>query len=236
MNELILKEIQSKKNNIKAKLLSRFFKTGIGQYGEGDVFLGIMVPVSRKIAEKYKHISKKEIESLLKNKIHEVRLIALFILVSQYKKSDLKTKKEIANFYLKNTKYINNWDLVDLSAPNILGDFLSQLSPTPGVGETLSRLAYSKNIWEQRMAILATSAFIRQGDVSWTFKIAKMFLSHNHDLIHKATGWMLREAGKKDEKALREFLNANLAKMPRTMLRYSIEKFPENIRLKYLKK
>jgi 3-methyladenine DNA glycosylase AlkD len=236
MNEKILKEIYSKKNKNKAKILSRFFKTGRGQYGEGDIFLGLTVPVSRKIALKYRNISQAEIFSLLKSKIHEVRLIALFILVSQYKKADLKKKKEIVDFYLRNTKYINNWDLVDLSAYYIVGDYLSNFSPKSDLRGKLLKLAHSRNLWEQRIAIISTFALIRKGEIEWTIKIAKIFLKHKHDLIHKSTGWMLREVGKRNIKELRRFLDFNLPQMPRTMLRYSIEKFPENIRLKYLKK
>ena len=228
----ILKEIESKRSKKKGEILSRFFKTGKGQYGEGDIFWGLTVPVSRKIAVKYKNISRKEISSLLKNKIHEVRLIALFILVSQYQKSTFEEKKEIVDFYLKNTKYINNWDLVDLSAYHILGDYILHKKDK----KILLKLAKSKNLWEQRISMVATFALIRKGETEWTFKIAKIFLKHEHDLIHKATGWMLRELGKRDEKALRNFLDNNISKMPRTMFRYAIEKFPEDIRLEYLKK
>lgn len=231
----ILKEIKSKENKYKTDILARFFKTGKGQYGEGDIFLGLTVPVSRKIALKYKDISKKEINSLLKNKIHEVRLIALLILVFQYKKSDLKNKKEIVDFYLKNTKYINNWDLVDLSAYHILGDYLSN-EKNSTQSRILNRLADSKNLWEQRIAMVSTFALIRKGEMKWTIKIANKFLNHKHDLIHKATGWMLREVGKRNIIELCKFLDANLSKMPRTMLRYSIEKFPEHTRKEYLRK
>lgn len=228
----VLKEIRSKKDKNKAKILSRFFKTGKGQYGEGDIFLGLTVPISRKIAQKYKNISKVEIALLLKNKIHEVRLIAILVLVYKYKIGSKKEKKEIVDFYLKNTKYINNWDLVDLSAYYIIGDYLLEKNNR----NILLKLVYSENLWEQRIAIISTFAFIKKGDVKWTFKIAKMYLDHKHDLIHKATGWMLREAGKKNCIELCKFLDINLHKMPRTMLRYSIEKFPEHIRKEYLKK
>jgi 3-methyladenine DNA glycosylase AlkD len=231
-NSNILKEIESKKDKKKAKILAGFFKTGAGQYGEGDIFWGLTVPVSRKIVKKHENISKTEIASLLKSKVHEVRLIALFILVFQYKKSSTKQKKEIVDFYLKNTKYINNWDLVDLSAPSILGDYLTN----NGNKNILLKLTKSKNLWEQRIAIVATYSLIKKGELWYTFKIAKIFFKHDHDLIHKATGWMLREAGKKDEKALREFLDNNFSQMPRTMLRYAIEKFREDVRLMYLKK
>ncbi len=230
--ESILKEIYSLRDKKRAEASVWFFKTGKGQYGEGDVFWGLTVPMSRKIAEKYKNISQDEISFLLKNKVHEVRLIGILVLVHKYEIGTKKEKRGIVNFYLKNTKYINNWDLVDLSASKILGDFL--------LGEKnkkiLLKLAHSKNLWEQRIAIISTLALIKKGDLKWTFDIARIFLNHKHDLIHKATGWMLREAGKENVKELRKFLDANIPKMPRTMLRYSIEKFPESLRLKYLKK
>ena len=168
----------------------------------------------------------------MKNNYHEVRQTALFTLIRKYEKAPEKEKKKIANFYLKNTKYINNWDLVDLSAYKILGYYLLNQKNK----NVLLKLARSKNIWEQRIAIISTFAFIRKGDIKWSLKLAKMFLSHDHDLIHKATGWMLREVGKKNMKELRKFLDSNLSRMPRTMLRYAIEKFPENTRKKYLKK
>jgi 3-methyladenine DNA glycosylase AlkD len=236
MNKNILKEIYSHRDKNRAKSSAWYFKTGKGEYGEGDKFMGISCPKMRNIAKKYIDISLKEIEHLLKSKWHEQRQIGLFILSYRYKKADQKTKKEIVDFYLQNTKYINNWDLVDLSAPNILGDFLFNFPPTPRIGEILLKLVRSKNLWEQRIAIISTFAFIRKGDIKWSIKIAKIFLNHEHDLIHKAVGWMLREVGKKDVKALRKFLDVNISKMPRTMLRYAIEKFPENLRLKYLKK
>lgn len=232
MNEKILKDINIKRDGKKAKILARFFKTEKGQYGEGDIFLGITVPVSRAIAQKYNDSSFKETEELLKNKVHEIRLIGILILVHKYEIGKKEERKKIVSFYLKNTKYINNWDLVDLSAYKILGEYLLDKKNK----NILLKLSKSKNLWEQRIAIISTLAFIRREDLAWTFKIAEIFLSHEHDLIHKAVGWMLREAGKKNEKALRDFLNANLSKMPRTMLRYAIEKFPESIRLFYLKK
>ena len=228
----VLKDIESHKDKRKSKILSKFFKTGDGQYGEGDIFWGLTVPVSRKIALKYKNLSLPDINLLLKNKVHEVRLIGLLILVWKYKNLEVKEKEKIVKFYLKNTKYINNWDWVDLSSHYILGNYLINQKNK----NILIKLAKSKNLWEQRIAIVSTYALIRKRELEWTFKIAKMFLNHNHDLIHKAAGWMLREAGKKDEKALRKFLDTNTSKMPRTMLRYAIEKFPENVRKEYLKK
>jgi len=232
MNSKILKEIESHKNLKKGKFLSRFFKTGKGEYGEGDIFWGLTVPTSRSIALKYKDATLSDINLLLKNKVHEVRLVSILVLVHKYQKGDLKEKNKIANFYLKHTKYINNWDLVDLSSHYILGDYLSNKKDR----NILLKLAGSKNLWEQRISIISTFAFIKHGELRLTFKIAKMFLSHKHDLMHKAVGWMLREVGKKDEKALRKFLDTNKHRMPRTMLRYAIERFPENIRLKYLRK
>ncbi len=230
MNEKILREIYSHKNPNKAKNLSRFFKTGQGQYGAGDMFLGLTAPISRKIALKHKDISFREIKLLLKNKIHEVRLIGLIILVRRYKVGIAKEKGKIVKFYLKNIKYINNWDLVDLSASQILGDYLLEKNNK----NILLKLTRSKNLWEQRIAMISTAAFIRRGEMAWTIKIARIFLNHKHDLIHKATGWMLREVGKKNVKELRRFLDANLSKIPRTMLRYATERLPEKLRLRYL--
>lgn len=228
----ILKDIELYKNKEKAKLLSRFFKTGIGEYGEGDIFWGLAVPTSRKIALKYKNISLSEISFLLKNKVHEVRLIGVLILINKYQKSNLQEKKKIVNFYLKNIKYINNWDLVDLSAPKILGDYLLNKKDR----KILLKLSNSKNLWKERISILATFSFIRVLDFKWSFYLAQKFLNHKHDLIHKACGWMLREIGKKDEKKLKEFLDKYISIIPRTMLRYAIEKFKEKERKIYLKK
>lgn len=236
MKETIIREIETKRDKFRSEILSRFFKTGKGQYGEGDIFWGLTVPLSRKIAIKYKDLPKKEVSLLLKNRVHEVRLIGLLILVQKYKKGIEKEKKEIVDFYLKNTKYINNWDLVDLSAHHILGDYLYNYSSKKITEEILFKLAKSKKLWEQRISMVSTFAFIRKGDIRWTMILAKMFLGHSHDLMHKASGWMLREAGKRDAIQLCKFLDKNISKMPRTMLRYSIEKFPEHIRKEYLKR
>lgn len=229
----LIKEIREKENPEKAKLLARFFKTGKGQYGEGDLFLGIVVPESRKIAVKYVDLPLKEIEKLLKNKYHEVRLTALLILVRRYRKTDSEIeKKNIYNFYLKNTKYINNWDLVDLSTSYIVGDYLVNKNKT-----ILEKLARSNNLWERRIAIISTFRFIYKGEYQWTFKIVRILMKDKHDLIHKACGWMLREVGKKISlSVLIEFLDHYGNEMPRTMLRYAIEHFPENQRKSYLKK
>jgi len=234
MEEKIIKDIRRYKDERQGAVLGRFFKTGKGQYGEGDVFWGLDVPTSRKISERYTHISRKDILRLLKNEVHEVRLVALFILVAQYKKADAKLKSELVKFYLDNTKYVNNWDLVDSSAHQILGDFL--LDKTEEEKRILLTLSHSKDLWEQRISIVATFAFIRKGELDWTYKIVDTLDKHNHDLIHKACGWMLREAGKRDEKRLREYLDRKASNLPRTMLRYAIEKLPEKDRLEYLNK
>jgi 3-methyladenine DNA glycosylase AlkD len=225
----IEKEILASANKEKAEILQKFFKTGKGQYGEGDVFLGIVVPQQRKIAQKFKELGMKEIEKLLDSNIHEKRLIALLILIEKYKKADPKEKNEIFEFYLKNTKNINNWDLVDLSAPNIVGDFLADKGR-----DILYDLAKSKDLWKRRIAIISTFSFIRKNEFEDTLKITEMLIDDTHDLIHKSTGWMLREVGKRDQKALEGFLKKYYKNMPRTMLRYAIEKFPEDKRKKYL--
>ncbi|MEI6849464.1 MAG: DNA alkylation repair protein [archaeon] len=213
----------------KAKLLSGFFKTGKGEYGEGDIFIGVTVPNTRKIAIKYKDLSLKDIEYLLSSKIHEERLCALLILVHLYEKHSEK-REEIFNFYLKNTKYVNNWDLVDLSSHHIIGDYLLNKNRSE-----LYRLANSNNLWEKRIAVISTFNFIRNKDFSDSIKLSELLLQEKHDLMHKAVGWMLREIGKRDINVLKSFLAKHYKIMPRTMLRYSIEKFPESERKKYLK-
>lgn len=215
----------------KANILSRFFKTGKGQYGEGDIFIGVMVPDSRRVARQYSEIEIKEVDKLIKSKIHEERLVAVLILVDKYKKGNEKTKKEIVGFYLAHAKYINNWDLVDLSAHYILGNYLIKKDR-----KILFKLAKSKNIWEKRIAIISTFAFIYNNEFEDTFKIAEILLVDKHDLIHKAVGWMLREVGKRvSEKELEKFLNKNHQSMSRTTLRYAIERLPEEKRQYYLK-
>jgi 3-methyladenine DNA glycosylase AlkD len=224
------KDLIQFQNKEKAVLLARFFKTGKGQYGEGDIFLGITVPNSRIVAKKYKDFSLASIDKLIKSKIHEERLVAVLILVEQYKIGDEKQKEIIYKFYLAHAKNINNWDLVDLSAPRIVGDYLLAREKT-----ILLKLAKSKNLWERRMAIISTFQFIYFGKKEWTFKIAKILLNDKHDLIHKACGWMLREAGKRiSEQELEIFLKKNVKNMPRTMLRYAIERLPEKKRKYYL--
>jgi 3-methyladenine DNA glycosylase AlkD len=225
------KELQQMANPEKAKTLQGFFKTGKGQYGEGDIFLGITVPESRRIAEKYSNISFSDIEELLKSPVHEHRLIALLSLVHKYETSDAAERKKIVYFYLDNTEKVNNWDLVDLSAPKILGHFLLE---TEKDRKILYDLAASANLWEKRIAIVSTFSFIRKNQFDDTFVICELLLKDKHDLMHKACGWMLREVGKKNSAALESFLKKHYKIMPRTMLRYAIERFPESKRKKYL--
>lgn len=211
----------------KARVLMRFFKTGKGQYGEGDVFAGVMVPECRKIARRYSHIPLEELEQHLKSHIHEERLIAFLILVEQYKRSSEKEK--IIQFYLHNLQRANNWDLVDLTAPKLLGNYLLERNAS-----LLSKLAQSDNLWERRVAIISTLAFIRESKFEHTLKLVELLMHDKHDLIHKACGWALREIGKKNEKCLETFLKMHYKNMPRTMLRYAIEKFDKERRKKYL--
>ncbi len=225
------KELKSLANPKQAKILQRFFKTGLGQYGEGDIFLGIKVPAQREVANKYTHLSFANIKDLLKSKIHEHRLVGVLILVSKYKGVGEQEKKKIFNFYIKNYQGINNWDLVDLSAPTIVGDYL--LNKNKNI---LYKLAKSKNLWQKRIAIISTFTFIKNNKFNNTLKISKLLLNDDHDLIHKAVGWMLRELGKRDQKIEEEFLKKHVKKMPRTMLRYAIERFPEKKRKSYLVK
>ena len=226
----LIQELQESSNPEQAKNLQRFFKIGAGQYGEGDIFLGIKVPKQREIAKKYIDLPLPRIQELLNSKIHEYRLVGLLILVDKFKKADETEKGDIFNFYLKNTKNINNWDLVDLSAPNIIGNFLLNKKK-----DILYKLAESKSLWEKRIAIISTSTFIRKEEFIDTLRISEILLKDKHDLIHKAVGWMLREIGKKDEKVLEDFLKNHYKNMPRTMLRYAIERFEEEKRKKYLK-
>lgn len=233
MLEILRKELQEIRNPEQAKILQKFFKTGKGEYAEGDVFLGIKVPVQRKISKKYIHLDFKEIQELLNSKIHEHRLIALLILIEKYKKAkkDLLERRKIFEFYLKNTRNINNWDLVDLSAPLIMGDFLQREGT-----EILKNLAESGNLWERRIAIVSTYPFIKKRMFGETLAISEILLNDEHDLIHKAVGWMLREVGKRNKEVLELFLMQRYKTMPRVMLRYSIEKFSEEERKKWLSK
>jgi len=221
------KELKTKASLEKAKILQKFFKTGPGEYGEGDIFLGIMVPDMRRIAIKYKDLKLEDVKKLLCSKIHEERLTAILIMLNKFQ--DGKDKEKIYNFYFKNIKHINNWDLVDLSADKIVGAYLSDKSKS-----VLYELARSKSIWEKRISIIATFNFIKNNNFKETLKIAKILLNDEHDLIHKAVGWMLREVGKKDLKTEEKFLKKYYKKMPRVMLRYAIEKFIEKKRKQYL--
>ena len=228
----VRKELESMADPDKAAILRRYFKTGLGQYGEGDIFIGVTVPQSRKVAKKFSQLQLVEVKTLLYSRIHEERLVALLILVWRYSSalSSREEKEEIVKFYLDNIKQVNNWDLVDLSAPNILGAHLIDRDR-----RLLYRLARSENVWERRIAILATYHFIRNGDFSDTLKIAEMLLQDRHDLIHKAAGWMLREVGKRDVASEEAFLEKHRSVMPRTMLRYAIERLPESKRRRYKK-
>ncbi len=228
----MLSQLKQDLNNLadkeKAVILSKYFKTGKGQYGEGDSFLGITVPDQRKIAKKYLSLVLEDLENLLQSNIHEHRLTALLILVEKFKKNH---EKNIVDFYLKNIKFVNNWDLVDLSAPNILGKYLFDKNK-----DILYKLAKSNSLWERRISIISTYTFIKNNNFQDTLEISKILLNDSHDLIHKALGWMLREVGKKDLNLELEFLNKYKKEMPRTALRYAIEKFDEEKRKFYLKK
>jgi Predicted DNA alkylation repair enzyme len=226
----IKKEIKKNADPQKAVLLQRFFKTGPGQYGEGDVFLGIMVPVQRSIVKKYKDLSLKDLKELLYSDKHEERLIALLILVEQFQKGDEQKKEDIFAFYHLHRKRINNWDLIDLTAHRISGSYLMDKDKS-----LLYKLAESENIWDRRIAVMSTFYFIKYNVFDDALCIAEKLLNDNHDLIHKAVGWMLREIGNRDINTEEGFLEKHYKKMPRTMLRYAIEKFPEERRLAYLK-
>ena len=229
MLDNLKKDLKKNSSKSKAKALQRFFKTGKGEYGEGDVFLGITVPQQRKIAEKYLALDISTLQSLLDSKVHEERLIALLILTDNFKSSNEERRYQILDFYLRNTKNINNWDLVDLSAHHILGNYLLNKPK-----DILFTLAKSQSLWEKRISIISTFAFIKDNQFDTSLEIAKILLNDSHDLIHKAVGWMLREIGKKDIKIEETFLKMHYKEMPRTMLRYSIEKFPEAKRKAYL--
>ena len=228
--ENVEEEIKKFADPKRAKNAQRYFKTGKGQYGYGDVFLGLSVPLQRKIAKKFNGLPLLEIKKLISSKIHEHRFVALIILLSQYQKGTASDKKRVVNFYLKNKKYINNWDLVDTSAPRILGDWFLNKEKS-----VLYKMAKSKNIWDRRIAILSTFWFIKYDRFEDSIKLAKILLTDKHDLIHKAVGWMLREVGKRSEAELETFLDENYRLMPRTMLRYAIERLPEKKRKRYLK-
>ena len=222
-----LRDLGDKK---KAEVLQKFFKTGPGEYGEGDVFLGIVVPQLRKLAKEYQDITLKDVELLLKSSIHDERLLSLFILVLKFSKGDREEKKRIYELYLKNIQYVNNWDLVDGSAQYIVGAYLMDKGKKP-----LYLLAKSKSLWPRRIAIMSTFHFIKHNLFEETLKISELLLSDREDLIHKAVGWMLREVGKRHMATEEAFLKEHYKNMPRTMLRYAIERFPESKRQRHLK-
>ena len=228
----LIKELNSLANREQEKILSKFFKTGIGQYGEGDKFLGIKVPVQRQIAKKYSNLTLKEVQELLNSKIHEYRMTGLIILTNQYKKSKKEKLKQrqIFEFYMKNADNINNWDLVDVTCPHIVGDFIQREGT-----EILREFANSNHLWKKRIAIVSTLALIKKKKFGDTLSISNVLLHDEHDLIHKAVGLMLREVGKQNREVLETFLQPKYKTMPRTMLRYAIEKFPEDLRKKYLR-
>jgi 3-methyladenine DNA glycosylase AlkD len=213
-----------------AAFLQRFFKTGRGEYAAGDRFLGIRVPTLRRLARRYRALPRQQALTLLRSRWHEDRLLALLILVDQYRRANEAGKRAIHRAYLDNTRYINNWDLVDLSAQHIVGAHLE-----PKHLSVLTRLARSGSLWERRIAIMATFCWIKQGIHAPTLHIAALLLDDPHDLIHKAVGWMLREVGKRDPDEEVAFLRRHYRTMPRTMLRYAIERFPDRQRLRYLR-
>lgn len=229
-----LKKIKTELNRLKdkkrAETLQRFFKTGPGEYGEGDRFFGIPVPMLRKLVKTYGQTPMQDVQTLLQSPVHEARLLALLFLVDRYRRGDSGLKQEIYMLYLNNTAWINNWDLVDLSAHHIVGDYLLDKNR-----RTLYVLAGSQVLWERRIAIIATYCYIRHNQFEDTLGISDLLIRDTEDLIHKAVGWMLREVGKKDLRAEERFLKTRYRNMPRTMLRYAIEKLPEVRRQKYLK-
>lgn len=228
----IKRDIEQLANPKQAILLQRFFKTGKGEYGEGDVFLGIKVPVQRSVAKKYKELSFASIQQLLNSKIHEHRLIALLIMMQEFDRAEEDEKKQIFELYLKNTNNINNWDLIDLSAPNIVGNYLLDKDRN-----ILHKLAKSNSIWEKRISMLATFEFIANKETKDALAIAEILVNDKHDLIQKAVGWMLREVGKRVSQAEEEkFLRKHYKTMPRTMLRYAIERFDNKKKEFYMKK
>lgn len=231
----IQKRLRKKASAKRAAGLLRFFKTGVGEYGEGDKFLGVTVPDIRAAIKDCRNVSPREIQKLLDSSFHEERMVGTFCLANDFVKADPKQRKIIFNFYLKNTGRINNWDLVDLSAPTIVGGYLLSAS-LKEKKVFFKKLSESKNLWERRIAILATFAFIKKGKFSDTLALAKKYLNDKEDLMHKATGWMLREVGKRSPKTLKNFLEKFANVMPRTMLRYAIEKFSPAERKNFMNK
>ena len=231
MRDAIHLRLREAANPEKATILQRFFKTGPGQYGAGDVFLGLTVPFLRQVVREFQTLSMDDTLALLASEIHEERMLALLIWVCQFEKGEAQTRKTIYDTYLQNTRLINNWDLVDVSATSIVGGWLFEQTDR----SRLTELAVSESLWERRIAMISTFYFIRRNHFDDTLTIAAQLLSDREDLIHKAVGWMLREMGKRDLAILEEFLQKHYCVMPRTMLRYAIERFPEERRQQYLK-
>ena len=230
----MLRELEKKFNEladpVKAKVYQKFFKTGKGEYGESDVFIGLSVPQQRKLAKEFAELSFSDIEMLLSNKIHEYRLTGFFILVYKFEKADEERKKNIVDFYLKNIDSANNWDLIDCVSDKLLGKYLIDKNK-----KILYEFAESDSLWKKRIAIISTFEFIKNYKFEDTLKISEILLTDDHDLVHKAVGWMLREIGKKNQNVLENFLKKHYKNMSRTMLRYAIEKFDEEKRKMYLK-
>jgi 3-methyladenine DNA glycosylase AlkD len=226
----MLEVLQKKADPSRVPILQRFFRTQSGEYGEGDRFIGVTVPSVRMLSRRFRDAALDEIDALLHSPIHEARLLALVLMVQAFRRAPEGGQRTIYKLYLSRTRWINSWDLVDSSAPQILGAWLAHRSREP-----LWKLARSQSLWERRMAIIATHHFIKEGDLTETFAIAEVLLADEHDLIHKAVGWMLREAGKRDAAAARRFLTRRAARMPRTMLRYAIENLSEQERRTYLR-
>ena len=224
------RKLRSRAKPESVAILQRFFKTGPGQYGEGDRFIGVALPVIRSLGREFRGMALDELQKLLRSPVHEERTLALVMLVDAFKTGDDRARRRVYDLYLSNTRFINNWDLVDCSAAQIVGGWLRGRSTAP-----LTRLAKSKSLWERRIAMIATFDGIRRGEFDDTFRIATLLLRDDHDLIHKAVGWLLREVGKRDGAAERAFLADRYKTMPRTMLRYAIERFPEMERRRYLR-
>ena len=229
--EQIIAEFKEQADPEHAERLQGFFKTGKGQYGEGDIFLGLRVPQQRKLAKKYKELPLPEVLRLLQSGIHEHRLTSMFILTHQFNKGDEETRKQIVDMYLENTAYVNNWDIVDSSAHKLLGVWLLD-KPR----DILYALAESEDLWEKRISIISTFAFINKRDFTDALALAEKLVNDEHDLIHKASGWVIREVGKKDQQLLEDFLMRHYKTMPRTMLRYAIERLPEDRRKFFMDK
>jgi len=230
MLKTIQTALREQANDSDAMVLRRFFKTGPEEYGEGDRFIGVRVPATRRIAQKYRNLPLADTLVLLRSSVHEERLLALIILKRKYQEGGQDERAEIYGIYLDHTRYINNWDLVDASAEHIVGAYLKNRSREP-----LHALAHSESIWERRIAIMSTFHFIKNNEFDETIRIVEILVYDSEDLIHKAVGWMLREVGKRDRDKEEFFLKKHYRSMPRTMLRYAIEKFPENLRQQYLK-